>query len=247
MHAIPLPEDDRRESPLVRGVYRVCELVATATLVAFAAPVMLVVALIIRLDSPGPALFWHRRMGLGTTRKGAELVGRTDLIPPPGGYEPDRLYVVPQTIMFCKFRTMYADARERFPDLYNVQFANRQLFLKGFYKSKSDPRVTRVGRVLRRTTLDELPNLLLVLTGTVALVGPRPEGHFVQYYTPEEMRKFTVKPGVTGLTQASGRGQLCIGEQIASDLEYVRTRSVWLDLKILLRTFIGVLRQRGAF
>ena len=247
MHAIPLPDDGPRESPLVRSVYRAVELLATAALVVLTAPVMLLVAVIIKLDSPGPALFWHRRMGRGILRRGAELVDRTDLIPPLGGYEPERLYVVPTTIMFCKFRTMYADARERFPQMYDVRFADRESFLKGFYKGEQDPRVTRVGRLLRRTTIDELPNLLLVLTGTVALIGPRPEGHFVEYYLPEEMRKFTVKPGVTGLTQASGRGQLTIGEQLSCDLDYVRRRSIWLDLQILVMTVINVIRQKGAF
>jgi lipopolysaccharide/colanic/teichoic acid biosynthesis glycosyltransferase len=247
MHAIPVPEDGTREWPLVRAAYRIVELLATAAVVFVTTPVMLLVALIIKFDSPGPALFWHRRMGRGTMRPGKELVDRTDLIPPAGGYEPERLYLVPTTIMFCKFRTMYADARERFPHLYDVRFADRESFLQGFYKNKHDPRVTRVGRMLRRTTVDELPNLLLVLTGTVALVGPRPEGHFVEYYTPEEMRKFTVKPGVTGLTQASGRGQLTIGEQLSCDLDYVRRRSIWLDMRILGMTLVNVIRQKGAF
>jgi lipopolysaccharide/colanic/teichoic acid biosynthesis glycosyltransferase len=247
MHAIPVPADVPRESPIVRGLYRLVELIASVTLIVVTAPLMLLAALIIKLDSPGPVLFWHRRMGRSTIRRGAELVDRLDLIPPPGGFEPDRLYLVPTTIMFCKFRTMYADARARFPHLYEVEFADRQSFLSGFYKSKQDPRVTRVGRWLRRTTIDELPNLFPVLTGAVTLVGPRPEGHFVQYYTPHEMRKFAVKPGVTGLTQASGRGQLTIGEQLASDLDYVRRRSLWLDIQILFMTVINVIRQKGAF
>ena len=247
MQVIPLPEDGPRESAVARSVYRAAELLAAATLVVLTAPIMLLVALIIKLDSPGPALFWHRRMGKSTIKRGAELIGRTDLIPPPGGFAPERLYLVPTTIMFCKFRTMFVDARARFPHLYEVAFADRESFLNGFYKERNDPRVTRAGRLLRRTTLDELPNLLPVLTGAVALVGPRPEGHFVEYYTPEEMRKFMVKPGVTGLTQASGRGQLTIGEQLACELEYVRRRSIWLDLRILAMTVVNVIRQKGAF
>ena len=93
-----------------------------------------------------------------------------------------------------------------------------------------------------------MPNLWLVLTGQMRLVGPRPEGPwFLPYYSTEQMLKFAVAPGVTGLAQCSGRGQLTIGDQIAYDLEYVRQRSVWFDLKILVMTLLSVLKRRGAF
>jgi lipopolysaccharide/colanic/teichoic acid biosynthesis glycosyltransferase len=143
---------------------------------------------------------------------------------------------------------MYVDARKRFPELYDVKFASTEAFLASYYKGENDPRVTPLGRFLRRTTLDELPNLFLVLSGKMRLVGPRPEGPWlVPYYTPEQMLKFAVKPGVTGLPQCSGRGQLPIGEQIGLDLDYVRRRSVWLDIRILVQTLLSVLRRKGAF
>ena len=113
---------------------------------------------------------------------------------------------------------------------------------------QNDPRVTRVGGFLRRLSLDELPNLWSVVIGDMSLVGPRPEApEVLQYYTPEEMRKFTLRPGITGLAQISGRGLLNWGETLALDLQYVRTRSVTLDLKIILLTIRRVLTRHGAF
>ncbi len=232
----------------LRMVYRAVECAVALAVLILALPILLIEAILIKLDSPGPVLFWQKRIGQSVVRRGHELSHRADLIPPPGGFEPDGLYLIPDTVHFVKFRTMYADARERYPHLYQVSFPTHDAFLQSYYKRENDPRVTRVGRWLRRTTVDELPNLFLVLTGQMRLVGPRPEGPwFLPYYTPEEMLKFAVKPGVTGMAQASGRGQLPIGEQIKLDLEYTRRRSVWLDLVILFRTLLGVLGQKGAF
>ncbi len=248
VHAIPAPVDRMHAPPVQRIVYRAVECVLALAVLILAVPIIIVEAILIKLDSPGPALFWQRRVGQSAIRRGRDLAGRADLIPPPGGFEPETLYLVPQLVNFVKFRTMYADAGERFPELYDVRFPDHASFLASYYKVEHDPRVTRVGRFLRRTTLDELPNLLLVLTGHMRLVGPRPEGPwFLPYYTPEQMLKFSVKPGVTGRAQASGRGQLTIGEQVRLDLEYVRNRSVWGDITILFQTLLGVIRQKGAF
>jgi lipopolysaccharide/colanic/teichoic acid biosynthesis glycosyltransferase len=113
---------------------------------------------------------------------------------------------------------------------------------------RQDPRVTRIGRVLRRLSVDELPILWSVLAGDMRLVGPRPEApEVLRYYSCEEMYKFAVKPGITGLAQINGRGLLNWGETLAFDLEYVRTRTVMLDLKILLVTLQRVLFRHGAF
>ena len=143
---------------------------------------------------------------------------------------------------------MYVDAHERFPEMYRYEFDSREQFLQSFYKAENDPRVTRVGRWLRRLTVDELPNLWTVLTGKTALVGPRPEGPFyLPYYSAEEMRKFTVQSGVTGLATIKGRGNIRIGEQLYWDLKYCYERTVALDLKILATTLWMVLTRRGAF
>jgi lipopolysaccharide/colanic/teichoic acid biosynthesis glycosyltransferase len=179
--------------------------------------------------------------------RGRDLKGRTDLYPPPGGFEADSLYYVPNYFTLVKFRTMYSDAPIRFPQFYALNYRPEE-FHRHYPTIRHDPRVTRVGRILRMTSVDELPNLWSVLVGDARLVGPRPEHPDVlQYYTPEEMHKFAYKPGITGLAQVNGRGLLNWGETLAWDLQYVRTRSVGLDLKIILMTLKRVITRHGAF
>ncbi len=247
-HAIPVPQHLLERFTLARLIYRIVEWPVALMILIVALPVMLIEALLIRLDSPGPALFWQPRLGRSRVIRGRDLTNRKDLIPPDAGFDPDTYYLVPVVLRFVKFRTMYSDARKRFPELYRFRFSTHEEFLASYYKVQDDPRVTRVGRFFRSTTLDELPNLFLVLTGHMRLVGPRPEGLWMMpFYSRKEMEKFAVTPGVTGLAQARGRGDLLVGEQIGFDLEYVRDRSVWLDIKILWWTFLGVFRRTGAF
>jgi len=183
-----------------------------------ALPVLLLIAVLVRLDSPGPIVFRQRRVGLG---------GRV--------------------FSFYKFRTMQVNARVRFPELYAYRYT-RQEFLDMPDKSPGDPRLTRLGRLLRTTSLDELPNLLNVLNGDMSLVGPRPEiPEMVTYYSEEELSKFSVRPGVTGLWQVSGRSSLNKGQQLAVDAEYVKKRSFQYDLGILAKTAKVVVLRVGAF
>ena len=116
-------------------------------------------------------------------------------------------------------------------------------FRSQFPHVENDPRITRVGRVLRKLSVDELPNLWSVLVGDMSLVGPRPEApEVLQYHTPEEMIKFTCKPGITGLAQISGRKLLSLGRNCSPWIcEYVHTRSMALDLKIILLTIKQVI------
>ena len=197
---------------------RAVEIVVAGLLLVLTLPLMLVVALIVRLDSPGPVVFRQMRIG----RDG-------------------RLF------RFWKFRTLYVDARERWPHLYAYRYTADEVAALHF-KLKNDPRVTRVGRWLRKSTLDELPNLWNVLVGDVALVGPRPEiPEMLPYYDDRTLAKFTVRPGVTGLAQVRGRGDLSFRDTVELDVEYVRTRSLRLDLEILARTFICTVLRKGAF
>lgn len=181
-------------------------------------PVTLPLALLIRLTSPGPALFFQDRLGRGAKR-----------------------------FRFVKFRTMHVDARQRFPELYAYSYDDETIQRMKF-KLDNDPRLTAVGRVLRKTSLDELPNFWNVLRGDMALVGPRPEiPEMLPYYKGDMRRKFDVRPGVTGLAQVSGRGYLGFMDTVALDLEYVRRRSLRYDLWILVRTVKKVLTGDGAF
>lgn len=243
----PPPAEDRFS--LVDAAYRVFEFSAALAALVVTLPIILLEAAIIRLDSPGRALFFQERCGRSRRVRGSELAGRADVMPAPGThFEPDKWYWVPTTFRFVKFRTMYVDARQRHPHLYQREFESHEQFRAAYHKRDNDPRVTRVGKWLRRLTVDELPNLWNVLCGNVALVGPRPETpNYVHYYSADEMPKFTVRPGVTCLAVVHGRGELNIGESIDWDLEYVRSRTVAMDLRIIFVTAWLVVVRRGAF
>jgi lipopolysaccharide/colanic/teichoic acid biosynthesis glycosyltransferase len=246
-HAVPVRDVVGSSGRLAEALYRGFEVLVALLGLTLALPVMLVEALLIRLDSPGPVLFFHRRPGRSIMVRGRDLEGRTDLLPPPGGYEPDNLYYVPSYFRLVKFRTMYREARSRWPELYAYKFEPEE-FHRQHTTHEFDPRVTRIGRILRQLSVDELPNLWCVLVGDMRLVGPRPEApEVLQYYTPQEMYKLACKPGITGLAQINGRGLLNWGQVLAWDLQYVRTRCVGLDLKIIFTTVKHVIIRHGAF
>jgi lipopolysaccharide/colanic/teichoic acid biosynthesis glycosyltransferase len=228
-------------------MYRAFEILVALIGLIIVLPVILFAALLIRCDSPGPALFFHKRPARSTIMRGRDLDGRPDLRPPPGGYEADTWYYVPSYFTLVKLRTMHCNARAQFPQLYAYKYGPDE-FHRQYPTLRHDPRVTRVGCVLRKLSVDELPNLWSVLIGKMRLVGPRPEAPDVlQYYTPDEMYKFVCKPGITGLAQINGRGLLDWGETLAWDLRYVRSRSIGLDLKIICTTLKHVIARRGAF
>jgi lipopolysaccharide/colanic/teichoic acid biosynthesis glycosyltransferase len=247
VHAVPVYDVVASSGRLAEAMYRGFEILVAAIGLIVGLPLMVLVALLIRWDSSGPALFFHRRPGRSVMVRGRELEKRAELLPPPSGYQPDSLYFVPSYFRLPKFRTMYEDARSRFPQFYAYKFAPGE-FHRQYPTNRHDPRLTRVGRVLRKLSVDELPNLWCVLVGQIRLVGPRPEApEVLPYYTSEEMYKFACKPGITGLAQINGRGLLNWGETLAWDLQYLRMRSVWLDLKIIAITLKHLITRRGAF
>ncbi|MFF9165781.1 sugar transferase [Streptomyces sp. NPDC014776] len=176
---------------------------------------MLLIALIVRLDSPGPALYRQQRVG----RYGDHFT-------------------------MLKFRTMRPDA-----DALRAELAHLNSNSDGLlFKVKGDPRITRVGSFLRRSSLDELPQLINVVKGHMSLVGPRPPlPEEVEEYTPDIKRRLLVKPGLTGLWQVSGRSDLPWDEAVRLDLGYVDNWSMSLDLTILARTGSAVVRGTGAY
>ena len=202
-------------------------------------PFMAIIALIIKLDSPGPVIFKQTRIGLDR---------RSGKGKPPKGIRDARKHDLKgRPFTFYKFRTMKVNARELYPELYRYKYTEAEL--KEFkFKLENDPRLTRVGRWLRKTSLDELPNFINVIKGDIALVGPRPEiPELSRYYTREQARKFSVKPGVTGLAQVCGRGDLKFHETIKYDIEYVRNKNFLYDMKLLFKTIIAVILRKGAF
>ncbi len=204
-----------RESPLngpLRVIKRLMDLVAASALLILLAPLMVVIAIAIKLDSPGPALICQARAG-----EGGRLFG------------------------MYKFRTMWAGEETKTPTLPPDA-------LLPAHKRRDDPRVTRLGRFLRRYSLDELPQLFNVLKGEMSLVGPRPElPWLVERYQGWQRRRFAVPPGMTGWWQINGRSERPMHLHVEDDLYYIRNYSLWLDMWILLRTVPVVLSGRGAF
>lgn len=180
---------------------------------ALLSPLWLVVAMAIKLTSPGPVFFVQKRVGMNK-----------------------------RTFNLYKFRSMCVDAEERRQALTDLNEVDGPVF-----KMKSDPRVTPVGRIIRKTSIDELPQLINVLRGHMSLVGPRPPlPSEVDHYEWLFRKRLSIKPGITCLWQVSGRNQLSFREWMELDWRYVTNWSLWLDLKILLRTIPVVLGRRGA-
>ena len=200
--------------PFERQVKRAFDLVLGGLGLLLALPLTVVIALAIRLDSPGPVLFRQQRVG-----------------------ENGRLF------WMVKFRSMFEGADNQQPELELPGDRRRLLD-----KRPDDPRVTRVGKLLRRFSLDELPQLLNVLKGEMSLVGPRPElPSLVDQYEPWQRQRFSVPQGMTGWWQVSGRVDQPMYLHTEEDLYYLQHYSLWLDLQILWRTAAAVLRGQGAY
>ncbi len=142
-----------------------------------------------------------------------------------------------------KFRSMIGDAEKQLDRIRHLNEVEGAMF-----KIKNDPRITRTGRFLRKTSLDELPQLFNVLRGDMSLVGPRPPlPEEVERYTGYDLLRLQVKPGCTGLWQVSGRNRLHFAEMVEMDLDYIERRSVWLDFKLIMRTVVVMLRAKDAY
>jgi lipopolysaccharide/colanic/teichoic acid biosynthesis glycosyltransferase len=196
------------------GLKRTFDVASAALALLVLLPLLILIALAIKLDSRGPLLFRQRRYGRGMR---------------------------PFTVL--KFRTMHdgvtADSRRR----YIARLAAGEDEATGLKKLVDDPRVTRVGRVLRRFSLDELPQFANVLGGSMSLIGPRPAiAYELDHYLPRHYERFAVRPGLSGLWQVSGRNAVGFNEMLDLDVEYARTCSFSTDLRVLLRTPLAMVR-----
>ena len=193
---------------------RIIDLAGAALLLLFTAPILLLAAIAIKLDSAGPVFFVQERVGLSKRR-----------------------------FRMIKFRTMAADAESRMQELEHLNEKTGPIF-----KIRNDPRVTRVGRWLRKTSIDELPQLLNVLMGDMSIVGPRPLSlrDALRMELAWQKRRFSVKPGLTCLWQVSGRSNLSFEQWMQLDLEYIDRWSLGLDATILLRTIPAIVLAGGA-
>ncbi|MDJ0307158.1 MAG: sugar transferase [Dehalobacter sp. 4CP] len=199
---------------------RVLDLLISIPLLIILSPLWLMIVFWIKADSKGPAVFRQERVG----RNGA-------------------LFTI------YKFRTMVPNAdtvmKEKIEQLKKEGKFDPDNF---FFQDKDDPRITKSGRFLRKSSLDELPQLLNIINGTMSIVGPRPEvPEIVDQYTPEQRHRLDMPPGVTGLAQVNGRSELTLTETLKYDVEYVQNWRFGLDLKILWKTLFIVLKGKGAY
>jgi lipopolysaccharide/colanic/teichoic acid biosynthesis glycosyltransferase len=218
---------------------RVLDITISLLALVLIAPLLLAIAVAIKLDSRGPVIFAQERIGARRVRRNGS----------------DHWQIVPFT--FYKFRTMIPNADSKIHRQYIEAYIDgdekklnqlrRQTGQKETYKLTKDPRVTRLGRFLRKSSLDELPQLWLVLKGEMSLVGPRPPLQYeVEKYQRHQLGRLAAHPGITGLWQVSGRATTSFDEMIALDLAYIERQSIQADLKILLLTPMAAITQKGA-
>ena len=194
---------------------RLMDILLSVLAIIVGSPVFLLTALLVKLTSPGPIIFWQVRVG---------KCGRH--------------------FKFYKFRSMYIDAEARKAELMKLNESKDGVI----FKMKHDPRITPVGRFIRKFSIDELPQLFNVLLGDMSLVGPRPPlPSEVRTYTLEERKRLNITPGITCIWQVSGRSELPFSKQIALDKEYIASRSVGKDFLILLKTIPAILTGKGAW
>ncbi|HDQ98882.1 MAG TPA: sugar transferase [candidate division WOR-3 bacterium] len=202
----------------LRRLKRLIDLGCSTIALVLFAPLFIAVALLIKLDSRGPVFYRHRRLGRHM-----------------------------KEFWLLKFRTMHPDADARLKELLAANPDLDRQF-RATYKLKNDPRITRLGRILRKTSIDELPQFFNIIAGQMSVVGPRPiVKDEVRYYEGHSLLLFRVLPGATGLWQVSGRSETGYDQRVALDTRYVREWNLLWDLKILLTTIPAVLRRRGAY
>ncbi len=181
-------------------------------------PLLLLIALLIKISSPGPVLYKHKRIGMN----GKHFVA-------------------------YKFRSMVVNSDEVLRQILDSDPEIKKEW-EANYKLRNDPRITKIGKILRRTSFDEFPQLLNILKGEMSLVGPRPIiDAEIEKYGEDYQRIFSVKPGLTGLWQVSGRSDADYNERVSYDTYYLQSWSVWLDLWVLLKTFGVVIKGKGAY
>ena len=191
---------------------RVFDLILATAVAPLVAPVALLCAIAVQLDSRGPIVFKQRRTGQHGT--------------------PFHMY---------KFRTMVRNAEELKRNLAHLNTLEPPDF-----KIPDDPRITRVGRFLRATSLDELPQVWNIVRGDMSFVGPRPTSFSPETYELWHTRRLEARPGLTGLWQISGRHETVFDDRLRLDEQYIRNQSIWLDIKILIRTVPAILRREGS-
>jgi lipopolysaccharide/colanic/teichoic acid biosynthesis glycosyltransferase len=228
-------ETRQAKSAFYLSTKRAIDVTVAAMALALLSPILILIAIAIKLDSPGPIIFQQQRVR--------------------GEQDPHTLHPERNQFTFFKFRSMAVGCDSGLHRQYVTEYINGHNHeinngdaTNPLFKIKCDPRVTRVGHLLRRTSLDELPQLVNVLKGDMSLVGPRPALPYeVEQYSARDRERLRPQAGLTGLWQVSGRTCLTFDEMIVLDIQYSRRRSLWLDLQILLKTLPAILSTDGAW
>jgi len=218
---------------------RLLDILISLTLLILLSPLLLLIAIAIRLDSPGSPIFSQTRVGCKLRWKGFSYT--KEIVP----------------FMFYKFRSMYYKSDETIHKEFTKAYLKNDL--SGMaqlqqgpveegneFKLNHDNRITKVGKILRNTSLDELPQLWNVLKGDMSMVGPRPDlPYVVELYEPWHMQRLSTIQGLTGLWQVTARNSCSFDVLIQTDLDYINNQSIWLDIKIILKTPFAVFDQKG--
>ena len=225
------------ENQFYYSTKRIIDLILSVLVLVCLLPLIVIVAIAIKLDSPGPVLFKQTRVGSGMYRQGENVLWKR------------------MDFTCLKFRTMKAQTNVDVHKAYiKALIANDQQTMKKMegvgttiHKLVNDTRITRVGRYLRKLSLDEIPQFWNVIRDEMSIVGPRPSIPYeTEMYTAWHLSRLRAKPGITGLQQVTARNAACFDEQIGLDIEYIEKQSLWLDLKIMVKTPFAILFQRGA-
>lgn len=202
-----------------RAIKRIFDIVFSLSILVLFLPVFVVIGLIVALSSKGPIVYAHSRIGRGGKKFGC-----------------------------YKFRSMYFDADKRLQELLKNNPDLKNEWEKNF-KLKNDPRITPIGSFLRKTSLDEFPQFWNVLKGDLSVVGPRPviQDEIVKYYGDKAAKVLSIRPGLTGLWQVSGRSNTSYDVRVLLDEEYINKQSLALDIKLVLKTIPAMLTSRGAY
>jgi undecaprenyl-phosphate galactose phosphotransferase len=198
---------------------RVFDILFSLSILVLFIPVFIIVAIAIRISSKGPVVYAHQRVGRGGKKFGC-----------------------------YKFRTMYPDADKKLKEILETNPDLKKEW-ETSYKLKNDPRVTPIGSFLRKTSLDEFPQFINVLKGDLSVVGPRPviRDEIVKYYGEKASKVLSIRPGLTGLWQVSGRSNTTYDSRVLLDEEYINNQSLVLDIKLVLKTIPAMISSRGAY
>lgn len=208
---ILVKSNDRRQYTFLKRVFDI--FVGLLALIVLS-PIILIVAVLVKMDSPGPVVFGHERIGKNNKK-----------------------------IKVYKFRSMYQNSQEIFDNFTEEQ--KKEYYIN--FKLDNDPRITKIGSFLRKTSLDELPQLINIIKGDMSFVGPRPiVEKEVEKYGPYFEKFVSVTPGLTGYWQANGRSDTTYDQRVQMDMYYIDNRSFVMDIKIIVKTFTSVIKKEGA-